>query len=186
MEGLISTLKQNVILQLFTIFLRYLLGAAFVFASIFKIQGVRFTPESAANAPINSLEHFFETMYQTPYYWSFIGWAQLAVGVLMMSQLFSTAGAVVYFPMILNIFVITISFQSPNILLITFLMMCGNIYLLLWDWNKLKFVALPDPKNNYVDNTPEFSKRKIWTFLGIFGILTVVFLRKAVLTNHLG
>lgn len=183
MEGLISTLKQNVILQLFTIFLRYLLGAAFVFASIFKIQGVRFTPESAANAPINSLEHFFETMYQTPYYWSFIGWAQLAVGVLMMSQLFSTAGAVVYFPMILNIFVITISFQSPNILLITFLMMCGNVYLLLWDWNKLKFIAVPAP-STFVDNTPEFSKHKVWTVLSIFLFFSVIFLRKVVLTNH--
>ncbi|MEZ5422442.1 MAG: hypothetical protein R2682_05025 [Pyrinomonadaceae bacterium] len=183
MESLISKLKRNVILQLFTISLRYLLGAAFVFASIFKIQGIRFTPESAANAPINSLEHFFETMYQTPYYWSFIGWAQLIVGALLMSQTFSTAGAVAFFPLIINIFVITISFNSPNILLITFLMMCGNVYLLLWDWNRLKFIALPDPKN-YVDDTPMFSKHKIWTFLGIFWFFIVIFLRKVVLTNH--
>jgi hypothetical protein len=183
MERLISKLKQNIILQLFTILLRYLLGAAFVFASIFKIQGIRFTPESAANAPINSLEHFFETMYQTPYYWNFIGCAQFMVGFLLMSQIFSTAGAVAFFPIILNIFVITISFQSPNILLITFLMVCGNIYLLLWDWNKLKFIALPNPQN-YVDDNNEFSKRKIWTFLGIFFFLTVIFIRKVVLTNH--
>ncbi len=183
MESLISRLKQNPVLQLFTISLRYLLGAAFVFASIFKIQGIRFTPESAANAPINSLEHFFEAMYQTPYYWSFIGWAQLIVGALLMSQTFSTAGAVAYFPLILNIFVITISFNSPNILLITFLMMCGNLYLLLWDWNKLKFIALPEPQA-FVDDTAEFSKRKIWTVLGIFLFLGVIVLRKVVLTNH--
>jgi len=183
MERLVSKLKQNKIVQLFTILLRYLLGASFVFASIFKIQGIRFTPESAINAPIDSLEHFFETMYQTPHYWNFIGWSQLTVGFLLMSHIFRTAGAVAFFPIILNIFVITISFQSTNILLITFLMMCGNIYLLLWDWNKLKFIALPNPQN-YVDNTDEFSKRKIWTFLGIFFFLTVVFIRKVVLTNH--
>lgn len=183
MESLVSKLKQNIILQLFTISLRYLLGSAFVFASIFKIQGIRFTPESAANTPINSLEHFLETMYQTPYYWNFIGYAQLTVGFLLMSQIFSTAGAVAFFPIMLNIFVITISFQSPNILLITFLMMCGNIFLLIWDWNKLKFIALPNPQN-YVDNTDEFSKHKIWTFLGLLLFLTVIFVRKVVLTNH--
>jgi uncharacterized membrane protein YphA (DoxX/SURF4 family) len=183
MQNLISKLKQSRILQLFTILVRYLLGASFVFASIFKIQGIRFTPESAINAPIDSLEHFFETMYQRPHYWNFIGCAQLMVGFLLMSQIFSTAGAVAFFPIITNIFVITISFQSPNILLITFLMVCGNIYLLLWDWNKLKFIILPNPQN-YIDNNNEFFKRKIWTYLGILLFFTVIFIRKVVLTKH--
>lgn len=183
MERLISKLKQNIILQLFTIFLRYVLGASFVFASIFKIQGIRFTPESAINTPIGSNEHFFETMYQTPHYWNFIGWGQLTVGFLLMSQVFSTAGAVAFFPIILNIFIITISWNSTNILIITSLMVVGNIYLLLWDWNKLKFIALPNPQK-YVDENNEFSKHKIWTYLGVLFFLTVIFIRKVVLTNH--
>ena len=183
MEKIISKLKQNRILQVLTILLRYLLGSSFVFASIFKIEGIRFTPESGENEPIDSLNHFFETMYQAGVYWNFIGWGQLIVGFLLMSQIFSTAGAVAFLPLILNIFVITISFDSTNILIITSLMVLGNIYLLLWDWNKLKFIALPNPQN-YIDNNNEFSNRKIWAYLGILFFFMVIFIRKMVLTNH--
>lgn len=183
MEKIISKLKQNIILQIFTILLRYSFGASFVFSSIFKIEVIRFTPESGKNEPINSLAHFLETMYQSSVYWNFIGWGQLTVGFLLMSQIFSTIGAVAFFPVIINIFVITISFDSTNVLIITFLMVFGTIYLLLWDWNKVKFITLPNPQN-YIDNNNEFSKRKIWIYLGILFFLIVIFIRKTVLTNH--
>jgi len=176
MENLISRLKQNLLLQLFTIGLRYLLGAAFVFASIFKIEGIRFMPPPSENAPMNTLAHFFEAMYQAGIYWHFVGWGQLMAGFLLMSQAFSTLGAVAFFPIMLNIFVITISFQSPNILLITFLMLLSNGYLLLWDWNKLKFIFLPGQRQYWDDNTA-FSKYKSWTYLGLFLFFAVVSLR---------
>lgn len=176
MKNFISRLKQNRLLQLFTISVRYLLGSSFVYASIFKIQGRRFTPESGESAPINSLPHFFEAMYQAGIYWNFIGWGQLLAGFLLMSHIFSTLGAVVFFPLMLNIFIITISFESPGVLMITSLMLLANIYLLSWDWNKLKFIVLPAPQN-YVDNTNEFSKRSIWSYIGIFMFFAVVLLR---------
>lgn len=180
MEKAISKLKKIRSLEIFTISLRYLLGASFVFASIFKIEGIRFTPTSGENDPVNSLPHFFETMYQAGIYWNFIGWGQLVVGGLLMSQRFSTLGAVGFFPIILNIFVITISFESVNILLVTSLMVLGNIYLLLWDWNKLKYITLPNPQG-YSDDTGEFSKRRIWTYLGLLFFLIVLVMRKVVL-----
>jgi uncharacterized membrane protein YphA (DoxX/SURF4 family) len=183
MEAIISKLKQNRFLQIFTIFLRYVLGASFVFASILKIEGVRFTPESGKNAPIDSLPHFFETMFQAGAYWNFIGWGQMVVGFLMMSQLFSTLGAVAFFPIILNIFVITISFDSSSVLFITSLMVLGNIFLLVWDWNKIKFTVSPFPKN-YLDDNHEFSKRKIWFYLGLVFFVGVIFIRKVVLNNY--
>lgn len=183
MEAFISKLKQNRFLQISTIFLRYTLGASFVFASILKIEGVRFGPESGKSAPIDSLPHFFETMFQASLYWNFIGWGQLIAGFLLMSQLFSTLGAVVFFPIILNIFVITISFDSSSILLITSLMLLGNLYLLVWDWNKLKFIALPNLQN-YLDDNSEFSKRRMWSYLGFILFFTVIFVRKVVLNNY--
>jgi len=46
MKKMISTFKHNRLLQVFTIFLRYLLGGSFVHATILKIREISFTPES--------------------------------------------------------------------------------------------------------------------------------------------
>jgi uncharacterized membrane protein YphA (DoxX/SURF4 family) len=184
MEESISRLKRIKILQIFTISIRYLLGTSFVWASILKIQGRRFTPQSAEHEPISSLNHLFESMYQSGHYWHFIGWGQLLAGFLLMSQRFSTLGAVVFFPIMLNIFIITISFNWVGVLTITLLMLLINIYLLLWDWNKLKFIALPNPQN-YIDNNAEFSKRKVWTYVGFFFFFFVVLIRKMMISKQL-
>lgn len=110
MEKLITVFKQHKIFQFVTILIRYVLGASFVHVSIFKIQGERFMPEPSKNESMKSLSYFFETMYQTDIYWHFIGWGQLIAGFLLMSQIFSTIGAVAFFTIMLNIFIITISF----------------------------------------------------------------------------
>lgn len=176
MESFVSKLKGYIFFQIFTISLRYLLGSSFVYASILKIQGIRFTPEPGENAPIGTLSHFFEAMYQSGLYWHFIGWGQLIADTLLMSQIFSTLGAMVFFPIMFNIFIVTISFESTDILIITFLMLLANIYLLLWDWNKLKFVVLPEA-NIYLDNNTNFSKKMIWTYLSVVPFLVMLFAR---------
>ncbi len=176
MEKFILKFKQIAIFQIFTIFLRYLLGSAFVWASILKIKGIRFTPFSGETAPINSLPHLLESMYQSGFYWYFIGAGQIVAGFLLMSQIFSTLGAVVYFPIILNIVVLTTYFDSPGILAITSLMFLANIFLLLWDWNKLKFVVLNNP-GDFTNQSLQISDKKIWTYLGILLFITIVIFR---------
>ena len=137
-----------------------------MYASIFKIKGRRFTPTSGEHAPINSLPHLLEAMFQSGFYWHFIGWGQFMAGALLMSQVLSTLGAVVFFPIMATIFIFTLSFQSTAILCVTTLMLLGNIYLLLWDWSKLKFVILPRPLA-YSDDDAPFSKRPIWIYLAV-------------------
>ena len=176
MEKFILKIKQITIFQIFTIFLRYLLGSAFVWASILKIKGIRFTPFSGENAPINSLPHLLESMYQSGFYWHFIGWGQLIAGFLMMSQIYRTLGAIVYFPIILNIFVLTTYFDAPGILTITSLMLLANIYLLLWDWNRLKFVVLNNP-GDYTNQSAQFLGEKIWIYLGILLFIAIIVIR---------
>lgn len=176
MGKLLQKLKQNRPIQICTIVLRYLLGASFVHASIFKINNIRFMPEPSANAPINTLAHFFEAMYQLGFYWQFIGCGQLIIGFLLMSQMANALGAVAFFPMMLNIFIITFSFGSPNILLITFLMVLANLYLLIWDWNRLKFIVLPQPKA-YCDDNDAFSKHSIWRYIGVVLFFIIVIMR---------
>jgi len=182
MEKFLFRLKSFQLFQIFTIFVRYLLGMAFVWASILKIRGIRFTPESAENTPINSLPHLLEAMYRSGFYWYFIGWGQLIAGFLLMSQIFSTLGAVVYFPMMLSIFVLTTYFQSPGILTVTSLMLLANIYLLLWDWNRLKFIVLDKP-GEYVDQTTPFSKQKIWAYIGIL-LCIVISIFRVIITGY--
>lgn len=74
---LVDLLRQKKWMVLFTIYLRYLIGGAFVFASIVKIQGRRFTQASGADTPINDAWHLFETLYQSGIYWNFLGWDSL-------------------------------------------------------------------------------------------------------------
>ena len=172
----ISSLKRIKTLQIFTIFLRYLIGSAFVFASIVKIQGLRFTSDSGAESPINSAWHFFETMYASGLYWKFIGWGQFVAGLILMTQRWSTFGAVLFLPIITNIFIITLSYEFEGTPLITFLMLLANLYLLIWDWNKLKFLF---SNNNFEfrDDNPPFSKLNTWAFLGIFNFFLVLIMR---------
>lgn len=172
----IATLKKSKTLQIFTIFLRYLIGAAFVFASIVKIQGHRFTTDSGAGSPINSAWHFFETMYASGLYWHFIGWGQLIAGLILMTQRWSTFGAVAFLPIIINIFVITISYEFAGTPAITFLMLLANIYLLMWDWNKLKLLFITN-NFEYRDDNPPFSKLNTWAFLGIFYFVLVLIMK---------
>ena len=176
LEKNIFTIKKIKVFQLFTICLRYVLGAAFVYSSIYKILGIRFTPNSGENAPIDTLPHFFESMYRSGFYWQFIGWGQLIAGFLLMSHIFSTLGAIMFFPIMLNVFIITISFQSPVILGITSLMLLANLYLLLWDWNRLKFIVLSRP-GSYVEQDTQFSNRKVWSYLGLFFFIVAIFIR---------
>ena len=97
-------------------------------------------------------------------------------GFLLMSQIFSTLGAVAFFPIVLNIFVITNSFESKGILIITFLMLLGNIYLLFWDWNKMKFIVLPYP-DNYLQRPDGFSEKPVWVYLGLVLFVLIIFSR---------
>lgn len=139
-----DALRQRLLPQLFIIYTRYLLGGAFVFASIVKIKGLRFTSLSGTDAAIHSPLHFFETMYQSGLYWQFIGVAQCVVGLLLLTQRYATLGAVLFLPIMTSIFVITISYDFAGTPIITGLMLLANLLLLAWDWPTLRvLVNLP-------------------------------------------
>jgi hypothetical protein len=157
-------IKENLLAQLFVIYTRYLVGSGFVFASIVKIKGERFTTVSHEDAPFGTPFHFFETMYQTGIYWQFLGWGQLFAGMLLMTQRFAKLGAVVFFPIIINVFVITISMEFAYTPVITFLMLMANLLLLLWHWDELKILLnFPPgiPKPNRLENN------RIWEITGL-------------------
>ena len=126
-------LKSLFLTQLFIIYTRYLIGGAFVFACIIKIKGMRFTTYSQEDAPLGSAMHFFEVLYQTGLYWQFIGWTQLLAGFFLMTQRFAKLGAVLNLPIILNVFVITISMEFGGTPVITGLMLAANLLLIVYE-----------------------------------------------------
>jgi hypothetical protein len=161
-----QALKQSLLMQLAVIYTRYLIGGAFVFASLIKIKGQRFTqiPDDGGH----SAGHFFEMMYQSGMYWQFLGWAQLVTGLLLLTQRYATVGAVLFLPIIANIFVITLSYDFAYTPVITGLMLWATVLLLLWDWNRLR-VLLNLPVRE--ETTSPLFESPLWVVVGavLFG-----------------
>ena len=155
-------LKNALLLQLGIIYTRYLVGGAFVFASLVKIKGHRFTQMDGAVAGHNP-GYFFEMMYQSGLYWQFIGWAQLLAGLLLLTQRYALLGALVYSSIIANIFVITISYDFAGTSVITGLMLLAALLLLAWDWNRLRVVVnLPVVP----ETTSPLYESRLWEVVG--------------------
>lgn len=171
--------KAQKLSQVFTIYLRYLIGFAWVFASIVKIEGKRFTIENGINSPINSASHLFETLYQSNLYWSFLGVCQLFAGFLLLTQVYSIIGAIISFPIILNIFIITISYEFGGTSYITFLMLLSNLYLIIWDWDIIKVLFLPK-KYTYIKPDINLMKHQSWVYLGFLYFVLIILFKKYV------
>lgn len=165
-------MKNNTYAQIFVIYLRYLLGFAFVFASIVKIQGLRFTSVSGAENPINSAWHYFETMYQSGIYWRFIGIGQFIAGALLLTQRYTKLGAILYLPIITNIFFVTISYYFAFTPVITGLMLLSTLFLIYWDWDTFKLFFNKTPT---LETKKRLEHDKIWQIAGfLFLILTPI------------
>lgn len=159
-----NKIKDKIVFQLFIVYTRYLIGGAFVFASLIKIKGNRFTSESGALNPINSAWHFFETMYQSGLYWKFLGVAQLVAGFLLMTQRYAKLGALMNFPIILNIFIITLSYYFAYTPVVTGGMLLANLLLILWEWNELKILFNLVP---VIDQRIRLENDPLWQVTGL-------------------
>lgn len=168
---LIETLKRPRIVQLFAIYLRYLVGSAFIFAGLPKVLGERFTSMSL-DTPVG---FFFEAMYRTGFYWNFLGWGQVIAALLLMTQRFATLGAVLFYPIMINVWLITWSMGFNGTPVITFLMFLANTWLLLWDYRKLTPLFLPESRLRLLpsDFDDSFMRRPVWIVLG-FGLAACV------------
>ncbi|UOQ73176.1 hypothetical protein [Hymenobacter cellulosilyticus] len=151
-------------LQLAVIYTRYLLGGAFVFASLIKIKGHRFTSSNGALSPIHSAAHFFETLYQSGLYWQFIGVGQFVAGMLLLTQRYALLGALLFLPIIANVFVITISYDFAFTPVITGAMLLATLGLLGWDWNSLR--PLVNKPALVLPTSPLYESR-IWEVVGL-------------------
>lgn len=131
-----ARIKGNRWLRYFAIFNRVALAAGFLPSGFVKIAGERFTSLSN-NHPMG---HYLEALFHTGYYYTFIGVAQMTAAILLLIPRTATLGALLYFPIILNIFILTYSVRFDGSMLTSPLMVLANLYLLAWDYDKLKFI----------------------------------------------
>ncbi|MBX2968567.1 MAG: hypothetical protein KF803_04300 [Cyclobacteriaceae bacterium] len=177
MLAFIDHLKQKTFLQIFTIYLRYLIGGAFVIAAfgMGKISGTSNLMYSM-DKPIQNLEpiqQFFRVMTDSGLYWKFIGWTQIVAGFLLMTQRFARLGALIFFGLILNIFIITVAYKFTGTPLVTGLMLLATTYLLVWDLRALQFLVRDDVQS--VPLPLSVIQRSYWMWLGLLMFITIVF-----------
>lgn len=173
MTSAINKIKSTVLAQLFIIYTRYLIGSAFVFASIVKIKGERFS-RPGMDDPMGTPFHLFETLYQTGLWWQFMGWGQFLAGVLLLTQRYALLGAVMNFPIVLNVFFITISLDFSGTPMITSGMLLANIILLMWHWPQLKIFINKKPDSF---STGSVEGLKIWEITGLAMLFVTVLAR---------
>ena len=121
-----------------------------------------------ADTPIGG---FFDAFFQAQELYIFVGIIQVLAGVMLFFPTTVTLGTVMYFPVILTICAITIGFSFQGTWVITSLMVLANLYLLCWEYDRLK-VLLPG-----VSSPMGFTTQKNLGFLatsvygGILGFL---------------
>lgn len=174
----IETCKQLSFLQVFTVYLRYLIGAAFVIAAFgmgkFSGQQLLISNPGAPLETLEPLQQFFRVMATSGLYWQFIGLSQVIGGGLLMTQHFSKLGALIFFGLILNIFIITVSYGFHGTPVVTGLMLLASIFLIVWDLNSFQFVVTRvHPETIIVPNKLPIADHPFWIALGAVMLITI-------------
>lgn len=157
------------ILQLFTIYLRLLIGGTFVFAFTWKAEiGMdydvsRFTQNSLSPA------FAFQAFMRIKALWMGVSLAQLIGGGLLATQRFASLGALLLMPVVIPIVLITWDIGFAGTREVTLLLLLGVLYLLAWDIKKfwLLFKREDHIHVNYTGNPQPFIHHWWWTATGI-------------------
>lgn len=136
LEQLRIQARENRWMRYFTIGCRLLLALGFLPSGFVKIMGERFTALSS-NHPMG---HYLEALHHTGYYYTFIGIAQVTAALLLLIPHTALLGALLYFPIILNIFILSWAVRFDGSFLTSPLMVLADLYLLCWDYDRLKFI----------------------------------------------
>jgi uncharacterized membrane protein YphA (DoxX/SURF4 family) len=138
--------KGNNWLWLFSIFCRLALAAGFIPSGMVKIMDERFASGLSVNHPMG---HYLEALHQTGYYYTFIGVVQVTAAIMLLIPRTVTLGAFLYFPIILNICILTYAMRFDGSLFTAPLMVLANLYLLGWNYEKWRYIL---PFNRLANN----------------------------------
>ncbi len=113
---------------------RVVMALAFLPAGLGKAVGVPFT-----SLPISDeVGYFFDALLRTGFFYQFIGICQVVAALLLLTPWTATLGALAYLPIACGMFALTVSMNFGTTYEITGLLLLANLYLLCWDYDKLK------------------------------------------------
>jgi hypothetical protein len=133
LDALHARAVQSRNLQRFTAFTRVLLAVGFLPPGLKKVLGHPFTVLPTSH-PVG---YFFDAFFQAEAFYVFVGLCQVAAALLLLVPRTATLGAVLYFPLILTITVVTWSIGFVGTKWVTLLMTLACLWLLLWDYDRL-------------------------------------------------
>lgn len=117
--------------------------------------------------------------YNLGLYSVFIAYSQIMIGFMLLVKRFATLGAVMAIPMFANILMITISLHwegTPYV--VAFFLLC-NIYLLIYDYHKIKFLITDDSKSiQHIPIKRNDTQLDILYIIGLIIILISVSIRE--------
>lgn len=156
----------------FAVFCRIALALSFIPAGFVKIMGERFAAGLPSNNPLG---HYFDALHQTGYYYTFIGIVQVITAILLLIPRTALLGALMYFPIIANICVLTYATRFEGTRIVT-MMVLASLFLLIWDYDRLKHIL---PFNQHEPDPPVLAKHlgmrlRIIFFGGSFVVLAFI------------
>lgn len=160
-------IRENSWFVYFSIFCRLALAAGFIPSGMQKISGERFT----VLPPNHPMGHYLDALFQTGYYYTTIGVFQVAAAILLLIPRTATLGAVIYFPIILNICILSLAVGFDGSLFTSPLMVLACLFLLFWDYHKFKFILpFKHPSGCYIIPKKKGLNKKFpkFFFLGVF------------------
>lgn len=160
-------------MRYFTVFTRVALAAGFIPSGAIKIMGERFTSLSN-NHPMG---HYLEALSHTGYYYTFIGIAQVTAGILLLIPRTALLGVLLYFPIILNICILSLAVRFDGSLLTSPLMVLACLYLLCWYYDRLKYIIVPFKQSLAADTFSPLAlsdKFPVKFFSGVFAAVVLV------------
>ena len=165
-------------LHAFSSLCRSLLAVGFIAPGLTKVLGHRFanpedlTPETPVGA-------FFDVFFQAGAYYAFVGVAQVVAAVLLLFPRTAALGAVLYFPIILNIFVITAALDFGGTAVVAGLMLVACLFLICWHYPLWKGLLFPGPTALAYAAAPSRSipAQAAWYFTALGGIGITLMMR---------
>ena len=165
--------KQNRWLRYFAIFNRLALAAGFIPAGIVKLMGERFANGLSELHPMGA---YLTELYHTGYYYTWIGIMQILAAILLLIPRTVVLGALIYFPIILNICILSFAVRFDGSLFTSPLMVLATLYLLCWHYDKLKYILpFKQPRTIEANNSKTIKRSNKFPtafFAGVF--ITVV------------
>lgn len=171
-EEIYYNAKGDIWFTRFAIFCRIALALSFIPTGFVKIMGERF---AEGLPPNNPLGHYFDALHTTGYYYTFIGVMQLLIAVLLLIPRTAFLGALMYFPVIVNITVLTYATRFDGTRLVTMMLM-ASIFLLVWYYERLKFIVLFSQPTlaPHVESIQRNTRLRLIFFGGCIAILVII------------